>query len=87
MITESITNYIKTWKKRCYFDDIPDEVSDKLQSSGRVPSYKAIAIALLKNDIALKTIGFDGKYTKYYKELKTNIESINKPKQLKMWAK
>lgn len=44
-------------------DGIPDEVSDLLMKSMRVPSYKAIAIALLKNDMTLKTLGFEGKYS------------------------
>ena len=30
----------------------------KLAQSGRAPSYKAIAIAILKNDLQLKSLGF-----------------------------
>jgi len=29
-----------------------------------------IAISILKNDMTLKGLGFDGKHTKYYNELK-----------------
>ena len=44
------------WENRCYFDGIPDEVPHKLAASGRVPSYKAIALAILRND--WRSIGF-----------------------------
>ena len=44
------------WENRCYFDGIPDEITPKLAASGRVPSYKAIALAILRND--WKAIGF-----------------------------
>lgn len=56
---------MQAWKERCYFDDIPDEVTNLLISSGRVPSYKAIALCLLKNDMLLKGLGFEGKYSKW----------------------
>jgi predicted phosphoadenosine phosphosulfate sulfurtransferase len=61
---------VETWKCRCYFDDIPDEVPAKLQASGRVPSYKAIAIALLSNDLPLKSLGFWPEPSQYYFDLK-----------------
>lgn len=69
-ITENIKTYIKTWEQRCYCDGIPDDINEKLRSSGRVPSYKSIAIAILKNDAALKSLGFSGKRSKWYKALK-----------------
>jgi predicted phosphoadenosine phosphosulfate sulfurtransferase len=37
---------------------IPDEVTKQLQDTGRVPSYKAIAIAILSNDHQLSALGF-----------------------------
>lgn len=56
--------------ERCYFDGIPDEVTDKLMASMKVPSYKAIALAILNNDVAMRTLGFDGKVTGWYYVLK-----------------
>lgn len=56
--TERVSEYVQTWKRRCYFDDIPDEVPAKVAASGRAPSYKAIAIALLQNDMHLYRLGF-----------------------------
>jgi predicted phosphoadenosine phosphosulfate sulfurtransferase len=44
--------------KRCYFSDIPDEVPVLLASTNRAPSYKAIAIAVLRNDNQLLSLGF-----------------------------
>jgi predicted phosphoadenosine phosphosulfate sulfurtransferase len=61
--------YLETWKGRCY-EDIPDEVPEKLAKINRAPSYKAIAIAILKNDSSLKSLGFQGKHSNWYKILK-----------------
>jgi len=46
------------WESRCYSNGIPDEVSKKLQDSGRVPSYKAMAIAILNCDFNFHSLGF-----------------------------
>lgn len=62
--------YVAMWENRCYFDGIPDEVSNNLMKSGRVPSYKAIALAILKNDTTLRSLGFSGKDTDWYGVLK-----------------
>jgi len=61
---------VKVWESRCYSDGIPDEVPNKVMDSGRAPSYKALAISILKNDLLLKSIGFDGKESKWYSALK-----------------
>lgn len=47
------------WERRCYQDGIPDELPHKLMQSLRAPSYKAIAMSILKNDLSLYSIGFD----------------------------
>lgn len=62
--------YCQTWKKRCYFKDIPDEVPEGLERSNRAPSYKAIAIAILKNDLLLRSIGFSEEEGNLAKELR-----------------
>ena len=66
-----VESYIQTWRKRCYSDDIPDEVPAKIAASNRAPSYKAIAMCLLKNDLLMKGLGFDGKHTEYFDQLKS----------------
>lgn len=53
-----------------YPKDIPDEVPRVLETNNRAPSYRAIAIAILKNDSSLKSLGFTPKASKYYNELK-----------------
>lgn len=57
------------WKERCYFDDIPDEVSLGIQKSLRAPSYKAIAIAILNNDLNFLSLGFSRDETELSKSL------------------
>ena len=46
------------WKARCYSDDIPDHVPVGVQKSMKAPSYKAIALAILNNDLSFHSIGF-----------------------------
>ncbi|AID58926.1 hypothetical protein PBI_GAIA_107 [Mycobacterium phage Gaia] len=46
------------WQDRCYGDNIPDELPDGLLWSGRAPSWKAIAICLLRNDFRLHKLGY-----------------------------
>lgn len=65
MITE-IELYIKTWEQRCYPDGIPDEAPKEIDD--KVPSYRKIAIAILKNDLSL--IGVSKPVSKYYGILK-----------------
>jgi predicted phosphoadenosine phosphosulfate sulfurtransferase len=50
--------YVQTWQHRCYSAGIPDEVPNKVAASGRAPSWRAVAIALLKNDLNLYGLGF-----------------------------
>ena len=58
------------WKKRCYPIDIPEEVPNKVMRALRAPSYKAIAIGILKNDYAMKILGFDCIKSDVYKNIK-----------------
>lgn len=65
-----INQYIDKWKSMGYPADIPDEVPDSLMRLGLAPSYKAIAICLLKNDINLLGLGFSGVSSEWYSALK-----------------
>lgn len=62
------TKYIEAWKCRGYSDDIPDEVPHRLMALGKAPSYKAIAIAILRNDI--KELGGSLPVSAWYSEFK-----------------
>jgi len=66
--------YVSKWESRCYSEGIPDEVSYTLEKSHRVPSYRAIAICILKNDLMLTGLGFSGEYSKWSRVLKEEKE-------------
>lgn len=63
---ERVRDYLKKWKECGYPDDIPDEVPEELAKSGFVPSYKAICVAILKNDLQFHSLGFPQKQTEWY---------------------
>jgi predicted phosphoadenosine phosphosulfate sulfurtransferase len=80
-----IKNYIATWEARCYFNGIPEEAPERLDNLNKVPSYKAIVRAILKNDSSLKSLGFTQKKCSSYHELKRiELEKRNPSKQLKL---
>ena len=81
-----IQNYITEWENRCYVNGIPDEAPLRLEQLNKVPSYKAIVRAIMKNDTTLKTIGFTQNKCNSYHELKRiELAKRNKPKQLKLF--
>ena len=49
---------MRTWKARCYSHEIPDDVPAKVAASGRAPSWRAVAVALLQNDLHLYQLGY-----------------------------
>jgi predicted phosphoadenosine phosphosulfate sulfurtransferase len=82
---EKIIEYIKTWEQRCYFDGIPDEAPRELEVKNKVPSYRLICIAIMKNDTSLKTLGYGKQKSIYYSELKyIELSKQGKIKQLKL---
>lgn len=82
---KDIIEYIQDWEKKCYFNGIPDEAPLRLEQLNKVPSYKQICLAILKNDYSLKTLGIEKKKTPLYSEFK-RIELTNrcKIKQLRL---
>lgn len=67
------------WRNRCYFDDIPDEVPELLAKTNRAPSWKKIAICLLKNDMQLRGLGFTE--ASYDVDMVKAIEAISEEKE------
>ena len=63
---QRVEQYIQTWRRQGYLTDIPDEVPSEVM--GYAPSYKAIAMAILRND--LQSLGFTAKVSAWYSELK-----------------
>ena len=67
---QKILAYIAKWEKQGYPDGIPDEADAKLESLGKVPSYRMICKAILKNDISLSSLGFTRQPSEVYSLLK-----------------
>jgi len=67
---KTILKYISLWEKRCYEKGIPEEVPTRIFQLNKAPSYKAIALAIMKNDTVLKTLGYTRKKCKHYHLLK-----------------
>lgn len=76
-------DYEKTWRDRCYDAGLPDEVPAKLSASGRAPSWKAIAMCILKNDLQLRGLGF-GRTDSILVEQLHGIAKARKTKQLSL---
>lgn len=71
-----IIDYIEYWKDRGYPDGIPDEVPDELMNLRIAPSYKAICMCVLANDLKFYGLGFSRPKSKWYGILKRiEIES------------
>jgi predicted phosphoadenosine phosphosulfate sulfurtransferase len=72
------------WEARCYKDGLPDDVPQEIFD--KVPSYKMIAKAILKNDIEL--LGIIKPVSKYYsllKRIEIEARPTDQPKQLKIF--
>lgn len=76
-----VDDWINDWKNKGYEKDIPDEVPDVLMKQNLAPSYKQIAIAILKNDMQMESLGYTAKYSEWYSyykkiELAERIKSV-----------
>lgn len=64
-----ISVYLKWYKDRGYPDGIPDEADKRLENYQKVPAWRHICKALLRNDYWCSTLGFgpqkSSNYTKY----------------------
>jgi len=67
---QKIGKYISTWEAKDYSGGIPDDADPKLEAMGLVPSYRMICKAILKNDIALVSLGFTRQKTEAYSIIK-----------------
>jgi predicted phosphoadenosine phosphosulfate sulfurtransferase len=84
---KKILEYIRKWEKQGYESGIPDEVPMELMKQNLAPSYKAIVIAILKNDHNMKTLGFDTRKSEWYDaykkiEIAARPENKNKDSQM-----
>ena len=65
-----LLTYAKTWEQRGYPEGIPDEADANLEFLGKVPSWRRICLAIIKNDITLKSLGQSRKPCELYMTLK-----------------
>ena len=62
--------YQQFWNVRGYRKDLPEEVPHEVTSKQYAPSWKAIAVAILSNDVTLQSLGFSGPRSEWYSLLK-----------------
>ena len=80
--------YERSWLDRGYSTGIPDEAYQRLESLGLVPSYRQIAMALLKNDMQLTSLGFQTPVSDWYGAFKRiELRERNKGKLYQMYFK
>lgn len=65
-----ILTYIARWEKQGYPNGIPDEAPPTLEDNRRVPSYRLICAAILKNDHTLQLLGFSRPPCEIYNQIK-----------------
>jgi predicted phosphoadenosine phosphosulfate sulfurtransferase len=65
-----IRSYVSGWKQKGYENGIPDESPAELEANNKVPSYRMICRAIMRNDVALATLGFSRNKTPEYMALK-----------------
>jgi hypothetical protein len=58
--------YLWFWGLRGYRKGIPEEVPAEVTRKQYAPSWKAIAVAILSNDVTLQSLGFSGPTSAYY---------------------
>lgn len=76
-----IKRYITKWESKCYKNGIPDSAPLLLEENGRVPSYRLICKAILKNDKNLELLGYQRSPCCLYTTIKQQ-ELVNKNKIL-----
>ncbi len=78
MLEDKIRKWITTWEGRDYAGGLPDEADSNLEAYGKVPSYRRIVRAILKNDRCLLTLGFSRPHCEWYDAFKhIEIEGRN----------
>jgi predicted phosphoadenosine phosphosulfate sulfurtransferase len=65
-----IRSYVSTWRKQGYENGIPDFADTRLETLNKVPSYRMICKAIMKNDVALASLGFSRQPCDAYMALK-----------------
>jgi predicted phosphoadenosine phosphosulfate sulfurtransferase len=81
---KKILAYIKKWEGRGYSNGIPDEADANLEALIKAPSYRAICMAIVKNDVQLTSLGYSRPKSFAYMTLKQiEIEERNSHERLR----
>lgn len=67
---QKILQYIAKWEKQGYPQGIPDHADSRLEAIGKCPSYRKICVAILKNDVALVSLGYARQPSDAYNAIK-----------------
>lgn len=67
---QKILEYIAKWERQGYPQGIPDAADPKLEALGKCPSYRKICMAILRNDVALSSLGYTRQPTDAYMSIK-----------------
>ena len=78
---QKILDYIKKWESQGYPEGLPDEADAKLEGLGKVPSYRQICRAILKNDVSLSSLGYAREASEAYSAIK-RVELAERAKKL-----
>jgi predicted phosphoadenosine phosphosulfate sulfurtransferase len=82
-ITQEIADrYISNWEKKGYNKGIPEEVPQILMKENLAPSYKAICLAILNNDLKLESISSGRNWRKDIKKINEMFPKQKKQKEL-----
>lgn len=78
---QRISAYVSMWESRCYEAGIPDDLPELLAKTNRAPSWKKIAVCILRNDMKLRGLGYTEE--SYNRELIRAIEGAEKQKSFR----
>lgn len=84
-----ISAYVRKWEGRGYPTGIPDEAPTLLEKACRVPSYRAVCLAIMRNDVTLQSLGYTREPCQTYMSIKRAEllarGSIQPSRQLEMY--
>ena len=81
---QKIKEYISKWTRQGYNQGLPDEAPLKLEALNKVPSYRKICMAILKNDLHLVSLGYSRPNCEEYGVLK-RIELSERSKAMNVF--